>query len=110
MNKLTSFLFATTISLCMTLSTFAQNGTTPVYLDVLFDNSFSSTSGISSDGGLYSHGYDSVTAQFTDNGYLNFISGTRPITAKYPTKESPGTGDGTASLAGKSDTKLIFRF
>ncbi|MDQ3750759.1 MAG: hypothetical protein M3367_17340 [Acidobacteriota bacterium] len=86
MKKLNTFLTAMMICLSLTLISFAQRRATPVNLNVTIDDLVSQTAGIRSDGlGTYLTGQDSVTAQLTEYGWFNFVSGTRVVNAIYST-------------------------
>ena len=82
------------ISLALSGAVGAQRvKTPPIYLDVAIDDLVSQVAGIRSDdpdndpstANAYSHGIDSVSAQFTENGYFAFRSGVRTVRAVYST-------------------------
>ena len=80
------------LTLILALTVGAQRvKTPPVYLNVAIDDLAAQVSGIRSDDpdgdpstvNPYSHGTDSVSAQFTENGYFAFKSGARRVRAVY---------------------------
>lgn len=112
MKKITLLFFAVAVSFGLTVFTFAQKKTSvpPVYLNVTIDDGVSqSLYGIGSDGGgVYSHGTDSVEAQFLSTGVLDFKSsaGIRKINAFYSTS----LGDSqTALTLPASETAASFQ-
>ena len=72
MRKLKFIFMAFTVLLTLTGAAAAQRRATPVYLSVEIDNLVSQVSGIRSDGGVYVNGAQSVQAQITDYGWLQF--------------------------------------
>ena len=79
-----------------------RNKVTPVYLDVAIDDLVSQIAGVRSDDpdgdpssfDVYSHNVDSVSAQFSENGYFAFKSGTRSVRAVYSSPMDGGTLSG----------------
>jgi hypothetical protein len=78
----------------------------PVYLNVLIEELFDSTTGaaigIRPDvtGRLYQNGLESVSASFNQYGHFVFLSGSRSITFDYSSRLLQGLGDGTATVTG----------